>query len=434
MKTWFKKITVIAALTAATLGSLSSAHINVLEASAAIAVTEGIYVLQSAVDPTKVADVADRGTSNGCNLWLYERNNSAAQAFRITSAGNGFYTIQLAMTNDKVLDVMGGRGYQGCNVAIWTSNGYNATDNQLWSFEAAGNGYYYIKSKTGFYLDVNGCSKSNKTNIQVWGKNTSNAQKWKLVRNYNVDNAVQYAQKYTDSSGKYSGVYNSTYNIYKKPNPLDYWGYDCANYASQCIYNGGWTATAQWAPVYHGQKYKGNKAKTTWVSADDLYSYLASLGYPVHKVNSSLSNINRGDIVFTGRGSHATICTGRSNGRPFYCAHSKWRKNAAYNFSDFRNGYVIDMSFSSCKTVRVSATRSSGTTTKTYTIKSTSGAKVRSGAGLSAGQVGGLAKGSVVTYDRTQSANGYTWYHIVSVKATSGSWGGKYNGYWVANV
>ena len=68
-----------------------------------------------------------------------------------------------------------------------------------------------------------------------------------------------------------------------------------------------------------------------------------------------------------------------------------------------------------------------------YTIKSSSGAKVRSGAGTSYSQKGGLAKGSVVYYDRTASANGYTWYHITSVSAKSGSWG-SYVGYWVANV
>lgn len=71
--------------------------------------------------------------------------------------------------------------------------------------------------------------------------------------------------------------------------------------------------------------------------------------------------------------------------------------------------------------------------TKTYKIKSASGAKVRTGAGTGYGQKGGLAKGSLVTYDQTKTANGYTWYHIVSVKTTSGSWG-SFKGYWVANV
>lgn len=440
MKNIIKRIATIAVasmsafvlVTAADLGNTS----NIIKASAAD-VIEGVYVLQSAVDSSKVADVADRGTSNGCNLWLYERNNSAAQAFRITSAGNGYYTIQLAMTNNKVLDVFGGTGYQGCNVGIWDSNGYNATDNQLWSFESAGNGYYYIKSKTGFYLDVNGASNANKTNIQVWTGNNTNAQKWKLVSNYDVNKAVQYAQTYTDSSGNYSGTYNSAYNIYKKPNPADYWGFDCANFASQCIYAGGWVGTSQWGPVYRGEKYKGNTAKTTWVSADNLYGYLSSLGYPVQQVNSNLSNIHCGDIVFTGKGSHTTICTGISNGKPYYCAHSVWRKNATYNYDDFKNGYVIDMSFATCNTVRVSANVSSNNNnynnTSTYTIRSSSGAKVRKSASLSGSQAGGLAKGSVVTYDQTANANGYTWYHIVSVDAKSGSWG-SYNGYWVANV
>ena len=75
----------------------------------------------------------------------------------------------------------------------------------------------------------------------------------------------------------------------------------------------------------------------------------------------------------------------------------------------------------------------STTVSTTYTIKSSSGAKVRTGAGTSYGQTGGLAKGSVVAYDQTKKANGYTWYHIVSVKSTSGSWG-SFKGYWVAGV
>lgn len=81
----------------------------------------------------------------------------------------------------------------------------------------------------------------------------------------------------------------------------------------------------------------------------------------------------------------------------------------------------------------VSSTSSSAVNNKSYTICGSSGAKVRSGAGTSYGQTGGLAKGSVVYYDQTKSANGYTWYHITSATAKSGSWG-TYVGNWVANV
>lgn len=74
-----------------------------------------------------------------------------------------------------------------------------------------------------------------------------------------------------------------------------------------------------------------------------------------------------------------------------------------------------------------------GSTSSKYTIRSSSGAKVRSGAGTSYSQTGGLAKGSVVYYDQTKNANGYTWYHITSATTKSGTWG-TYIGKWVANV
>lgn len=427
MKKFFNKITSIVMTVAVALTMFGTS--SFLSASAAN-VTEDLYVIQSSLNSSKVLDITNRGTSNGSNCQLYDRNNSAAQVFRITSAGNGYYTIQLAMTSDKVLDVAGGKGYSGCNVQIYSFNGTNA---QLWSFESAGSGMYYIKSKTGYYLDVSGANTANGTNIQVYKGNKTNAQKFKLVKNYSVSKAVEYAQKYTDSSGKYSGTYNTVFNIYKYPNPRAYLGYDCANFASQCLYNGGLVSTYQWTPVYRGENYKGNTAKTTWVSVTDLYYYLSSLGYPVQKVKSDLSNIHKGDIVFTGKGSHATICTGFSNGKPIYCAHSKWRKNAVYNYEDFKNGYVIDMSFASCGKVKMSASSSASNHSSTYTIRSSSGAKVRTGAGTSYSQVGGLAKNSVVYYDKTKTANGYTWYHITDVSAKSGSWG-KYVGYWVAGV
>ena len=70
---------------------------------------------------------------------------------------------------------------------------------------------------------------------------------------------------------------------------------------------------------------------------------------------------------------------------------------------------------------------------KSYTIRSSSGAKVRTDAGTTYSVIGGLARGSVVYYDQTKSANGYTWYHITRADAKSGSWG-SYVGKWVAGV
>lgn len=302
--------------------------------AASVNVSDGIYVIQSALDCNKVIDICGRGTSNGTNCQLHERNNSAAQALRITYAGEGYYTIQMAATDNMVFDVIGGTGYAGCNVAIWSSNGSPASDNQLWRFEDAGSGYYYIVSRTGYYLDVSNASTSNGANIQVYSGNQTNAQKFRLTPNYDVKKATDYAYKYTNSCGKVDPsdneiTYNTTYNVYKPTNPRKYIGFDCANFGSQCIYEGGFVATNQWAPVYRAEDYRGNTAKTTWVSAKDFYYYLSSsLGYPTYKVESSLKNIHLGDIVFTGKGDHTTICSSDSkNGTPKYCAHSSWRQN-----------------------------------------------------------------------------------------------------------
>lgn len=73
------------------------------------------------------------------------------------------------------------------------------------------------------------------------------------------------------------------------------------------------------------------------------------------------------------------------------------------------------------------------TSNNTYTITATSRAKVRTNSGISALQVGGFDKGSIVTYDKTETKEGYTWYHIVSVYAKSGSWD-EYTGNWVAGI
>ena len=60
----------------------------------------------------------------------------------------------------------------------WEGKG---NDNTKWKFEGAGNGYHYIKSKKGTYLDVKGGSDLDGTLIWMWGANQGKAQKWKLV-------------------------------------------------------------------------------------------------------------------------------------------------------------------------------------------------------------------------------------------------------------
>lgn len=406
-------------------------------ASAGQLIETGIYNIYSSLSTTKVVDAKNGSTNEGTNIQLYDANATVAQIYRLVPMIDNYYAIQMASTYDKVLTVEG-KGDSGSNVKL---SSFTGSDSQLWEFISIGNqDEYYIVSKSGQYLDVSMGRTDNETNIQVYEKNQTASQRWKLKKNYDAEKAISYALKYTDDSAEMEGTYNSEYNIYKYPNQIGYGGYDCTNYISQCAYTGGMLETNNWKRVLRGTtKYKVSE-NNVWFKANGYYNYLKNLGYQTEKVNNNYSNIHKGDLVFlagdNGKESsiyHGTICTKVENGITYYSAHSCWRKNYPYNKSG-GTWYVVHMSF--CNTensIKTFSNNSASIASKTYTISSISGAKIRTNAGTSASQVGGIAKGSIVTYDKTESKDGYTWYHIVSVDAKNGSWG-EYIGNWVAGV
>ena len=310
--------------------------------------------ITSALSNGKVVDVNGASKANRANIQLYDLNGTAAQIFRFVEEGNGYYSIQALCARNKVLDIEGGRGYSGCNVITYD---YHGGDNQLWYLRGVGNGYCEIVSKSGGYcLDVSGANTSNYTNIQVYYSNKTNAQRFKLSF-FKINDAISYAQKWTDNSGKSTGgTFNSSsYNRYQPfslfdPSTWGYNGHDCANYLSQILYSGGMKENNEWRRVGKGQNYKNISGGTTWVSAINLANYLINRWYP-YKIVKSLSDIERGDVVFlrdsNGQVYHSTFCTGKSGGKPYYCAHSCWRKNYSYDLKTAKNAYAIDVDFSS---------------------------------------------------------------------------------------
>lgn len=139
-------------------------------------ISNGTYIIESAVKSGKVMDVDGDKNANGTNIQIWDSHGGNNQKFNITSVGNGWYKI-ICVSNRKAIDVENASSSIGTNVQLYDDNGTYA---QQWKFYSAGNGYYYIKNRLGNYLDVNGAYSDNGTNIHVWEKNTSNAQKWKL--------------------------------------------------------------------------------------------------------------------------------------------------------------------------------------------------------------------------------------------------------------
>ena len=93
----------------------------------------------------------------------------------------GTYEIVLAADTKMCLDVAGGSTASGANVQVW---GRNGTDAQVYSTTIEDNTNYvtFTNIKSGKVLDLAGGKTDNGTNIQIWGPNNTAAQKWILTK------------------------------------------------------------------------------------------------------------------------------------------------------------------------------------------------------------------------------------------------------------
>jgi hypothetical protein len=141
-----------------------------------VPVDEGIYTIHSAWDDNMCLDIQGNSTENRANVILYQYENTNMQKYHIIKNGN-YYWLKSIHAN-KWLDIKTPFN-NNSNVQLWESN---SSDEENWIFEDAGNGYVYIRSKLGYYLDLQGDNPVNRANIQIYNYIASNSQKWKLKR------------------------------------------------------------------------------------------------------------------------------------------------------------------------------------------------------------------------------------------------------------
>ncbi|KAA8818887.1 1,4-beta-N-acetylmuramidase [Bifidobacterium rousetti] len=147
----------------------------------------------------KALDIPAGNAANGVQLWVYTYNGSAAQQWKLDKEkslrdvldaaaashkgdlADGTYTIASAAKQSMVLDVNGGSKANYGNVQIYTSNG---TPAQRWKVTHDAKGYVtFTNVGSGKVLDVNGGSADNGANVQQYSSNGSWAQKWIAVKN-----------------------------------------------------------------------------------------------------------------------------------------------------------------------------------------------------------------------------------------------------------
>ena len=151
--------------------------------------SDGTYIRQT--DTVRVVsrinngysiDVHNNSNSNETNIKLYQNNTSGAQYFKFTesTASNNYYNVFKANATNMVWDTYYNRSTANTNIQLYTLNNGNRQLFQL--IETNEDGYYYIRSALGTCVDAYGGVAQNEVNIDAYFCNSTNAQKWKLIK------------------------------------------------------------------------------------------------------------------------------------------------------------------------------------------------------------------------------------------------------------
>ena len=220
-----------------------NADIDTLAAENRNVLADGTYTISTLLNSNYVLDVKDGSTSNGANIQLYEANDTAAQQFKVSHDSQGYvtftnvksgrvldlngavvkdagniqqytsngtraqkwivkpdgngYVVMSAINPNYILDLSGGSVRNGSNVQIYSAKGSNS---QRWNItkyvskeqrinnlaaqnkNAISDGVYEIRSakNNNYTLDVNSASSRNGANIQLYLRNGTQAQAFRV--------------------------------------------------------------------------------------------------------------------------------------------------------------------------------------------------------------------------------------------------------------
>lgn len=102
-----------------------NADIDTLAAENRNVLADGTYTISTLLNSNYVLDVKDGSTSNGANIQLYEANDTAAQQFKVSHDSQGYVTFA-NVKSGKVLDLSDAVVKDGGNIQQYKSNGTRA--------------------------------------------------------------------------------------------------------------------------------------------------------------------------------------------------------------------------------------------------------------------------------------------------------------------
>lgn len=214
----------------------------------------GIFGIKSAFNGLML-DLKNGRTSAGNNIWLYTRNDTAAQKYCFYKAADnveikdGVYTIASGLDKNKVVDQSSAGMFDKTNVQLYQSNGTNA---QKWIIQkVSGNVFRIYSANSGKLMDVANGSKNSGANIWNYSNNNTDAQKW-IIRNFG-DGSVYFTSLL---SGKVMDVASA-----RTANGTNIWAYDSNGTTAQRFY----LLSTTYHPVEDGAYVISNKGNRNMV-------------------------------------------------------------------------------------------------------------------------------------------------------------------------
>ena len=160
--------------------------------------SNGYWVISSAWDSRFVVDLSGGKLNNKNKIQMYTGNGSAAQAWKLLKIGktreelddlafnnrnnlsDGIYTINSSLNSTFVLDVNGGSKANFGNIQLYKNNGTVA---QGWKIVHDSKGYVtFINVGSGKVIDIKNGYSQNKQNISQYDSNNTYAQKWIILK------------------------------------------------------------------------------------------------------------------------------------------------------------------------------------------------------------------------------------------------------------
>ena len=142
--------------------------------------SDGEYIVRSAVDHAYVMDVQWASQENGANVQVYENNGTDAQVWQISHDAD-HYVIIRSKNSGKVLSAQDNSAQNWVNIV---QREFKDEGSQKWIAlkQSNGNIVFVSAMNTAYCLDLSGAYAANEGNVQVYEINGTAAQQWSVVK------------------------------------------------------------------------------------------------------------------------------------------------------------------------------------------------------------------------------------------------------------